>query len=74
MNNDDPVLAFLGRPYKPPVLYVFEEVELNNSHGYHTLAVCSGPERDWFGPYKKSSEVQYVSRVVKVEYPPKEKP
>lgn len=59
----------LERPYSPPPLYVLEEVELGG--GYHTLSVCSGPERDWFGPYKKSGCAEYVSRVVKVEYPPK---
>ncbi len=59
----------LHRPYKPPVLYIFEEVELGG--GYHTLSVTQfGPERDWSEPYKKSSQVQYRSRTVKVEYPP----
>lgn len=58
----------LERPYKPPELFICEEVELGS--GYHTLWAVGGPERDWCEPYKKSSHVQYRSRVVRVPYPP----
>jgi hypothetical protein len=62
----DPLLE---RPYQPPELFIFEEVEIGG--GYHTLHVAhQGPERAWSEPYTKSSQVQYRNRVVKVEYPP----
>lgn len=58
----------LERPYKPPELFICEEVELGS--GYHTLWAVGGPERNWSEPYKKSSYVQYRRRVVRVPYPP----
>ncbi len=60
----------LGRPYKPPPLYIFEEVELGS--GYHTMHVCHHKveERGWSEPYRKSSSVQYRNRIVLVPYPP----
>jgi hypothetical protein len=58
----------LERAYEPPALYIFEEVEIGG--GYHTLLVASGPEQDWSEPYRKSSNVQYRSRIVRVPYPP----
>lgn len=58
----------LQREYKPPELFIWEEVELYR--GYHTYAVTSGPERGWSDIYRKSSSVMYRNRVVKVPYPP----
>lgn len=59
----------LERPYNPPELFIFEEVELGG--GYHTLSAHSrGPESDWSEPYKKSGVARYRSRIVKVPYPP----
>lgn len=60
----------LGRPYDPPALFIAEEVELGG--GYHTMWVVQGitEESGWSEPYKKSSEVQYRRRVVRVPYPP----
>ncbi|HEY5022462.1 MAG TPA: hypothetical protein VII30_08255 [Gemmatimonadaceae bacterium] len=59
----------LERPYAPPALFIFEEVEIGG--GYHTLHACSAnAERGWSEPYKKSSVVQYRNRIVRVPYPP----
>jgi len=59
----------LERAYRPPKLYIFEEVEIGS--GYHTLQVTHiEQERDWSEPYKKSSHVEYRCRVVLVPYPP----
>lgn len=59
----------LERPYEPPPLFIHEEVELGS--GYHTLSVCHAQEeRDWSKPYKKSSHVEYRSRIVRCPYPP----
>lgn len=61
--------ALLERKYNPPMLYIFEEVELGS--GYHTLHVSTASsEQDWSEPYKKSSNVEYRCRVVRVPYPP----
>jgi len=62
--------ALLERDYKPPPLFIFEEVELGS--GYHSLHVSyERKERDWSAePYKKSSNVEYRNRVVRVPYPP----
>ncbi len=62
----------LERPYSPPELYIFEEVEIGG--GYHTLHISyETKERDWSEPYNKSSNVQYRNRIVKITYPPKDK-
>jgi hypothetical protein len=59
----------LRRPYKPPPLFIHEEVEIGS--GYHTLSVShAAEERDWSRPYTKSSSVEYRSRIVRVPYPP----
>lgn len=58
----------LERPYKPPELFICEEVELGG--GYHTLWSTGGPETDWSDPYQKSSIFQYRRRIVRVPYPP----
>lgn len=58
----------LGRPYAPPVLFIFEEVEIG--HGYHSLTVTDGPARGWSEPYRKSGPSEYRSRVMRVPYPP----
>jgi len=62
--------ALLERDYNPPPLFIFEEVELGS--GYHSLHVSyERKERDWSAePYKKSSNVEYRNRVVRVPYPP----
>lgn len=59
----------LGRPYFPPELYIFEEVEIGG--GYHDLHVWLGKkeERGWSEPYKKSGVAEYRNRVVRVQYP-----
>jgi hypothetical protein len=69
--NQRRMKQLLLREYKPPPLFIFEEVELGS--GYHTLHVVQAglhQERDWSEPYKKSSEVQYRNRIVRVPYPP----
>jgi hypothetical protein len=64
---DESVL--LRRPYQPPPLFIFEEVELGS--GYHTLhATHNHEEHGWSEPYKKSSQAEYRSRTVRVPYPP----
>jgi len=65
-----PLNQLLGRDYNPPQLLIAEEVELGS--GYHTLHATSAPPSDWSEPYKKSSNVQYRRRVVRVPYPPVE--
>jgi len=62
--------SIIDRPYNPPSLFIFEEVELGG--GYHTLHIAHArEENDWSKPYKKSGEARYVSRIVRVEYPPR---
>lgn len=69
--QETPLDCLLQRPYTPPPLFIFEEVELGGS--YHKLhAHRVGPESDWSEPYTKSGTVRYRSRVVRVDYPPKE--
>lgn len=59
----------LDRPYNPPPLFIHEEVEIGS--GYHTLSIShESSERDWSKPYRKSSSVEYRSRIVLVPYPP----
>ncbi|HEY5022463.1 MAG TPA: hypothetical protein VII30_08260 [Gemmatimonadaceae bacterium] len=68
MNERTVGSELLERPYAPPSLFIFEEVEIGG--GYHTLGVVSGPESEWSEPYEKSSHAQYRYRVVRVPYPP----
>lgn len=66
---EDKLSKLLGRPYDPPELYIFEEVELGG--GYHRMHVTvEHVERDWSEPYTKSGKAQYRNRIVKVPYPP----
>ncbi len=59
----------LERPYEPPPLYIYEEVEIGS--GYHTLRVSHiREEQDWSEIYQKSGYAQYRYRVVRVPYPP----
>ena len=59
----------LQRPYDPPKLFIFEEVEVGG--GYHTLHIAHATEsRDWSEPYKKSGTAEYRSRIVEVLFPP----
>lgn len=60
--------ALLLRPYEPPKLFIFEEVEIRG--GYHTLQTHSGPERGWSETYSKRGSAIYRNRVVKIDYPP----
>lgn len=63
----------LERPYAPPKLFIFEEVEIGS--GYHTFCIARvDAERDWSPPYKKGSHVQYRNRIVLVPYPPEKAP
>lgn len=61
--------TLLRRPYKPPALFIREEVELGS--GYHSLNIThTTEERGWSEPWKKSSNVEYRDRIVRVPYPP----
>jgi hypothetical protein len=68
--DKDELEKLLEREYKPPELFIREEVELGG--GYHTLtATHMKQETDWSEPYNKSSRVQYRCRIIKVPFPPR---
>lgn len=63
------IAELLARPYEPPALFIFEEVEIGG--GYHTLRVSHlSVEQAWSEPYQKSGTPFYRSRVVRVLFPP----